>query len=176
MWVLRVEIRITLPCTCKRKRKSTHALCHHHTTTNLWLFIAYIHATTSTSDSVTYNVIKPVGGGGSSRERLRLRSLHWDPYEPGSQSYMDLGTKPKIRSHYRSHKMALWLNLIPQIHLPGGSDVSLAHHAFQDDNPNLYVGKCKKAEERKGSRLLNNKYICHIWLCSFPFIIHTPPP
>lgn len=81
------------------------------------------------------------GGSGSSRERLRLRSLHWDSYEPSSQTYMELGTKPKIRHHYRSHKMALWLNLIPQIHLPGGADVSLAHHAFQDDNPNLYVGK-----------------------------------
>lgn len=88
------------------------------------------------------------GGSGSSRERLRLRSLHWDPYEPGTQTYMELGAKPKIRSHYRSHKMALWLNLIPQIHLPGGSDVSLAHHAFQDDNPNLYVGKYKKFDEQ----------------------------
>jgi len=54
---------------------------------------------------------------------------------------MNIGAKPRMRSHYRGHKMALWLNLIPQIHLPGGSDVALNHHAFSDDNPNLYVGK-----------------------------------
>jgi hypothetical protein len=83
-----------------------------------------------------------LSSGASSREqRLRLRSLHWDPFEPSSQSYMNIGAKPRMRSHYRGHKMALWLNLIPQIHLPGGSDVTVSHHAFSDDNPNLYVGK-----------------------------------
>lgn len=48
-----------------------------------------------------------------------------------------------MKNHYRGHKMALWLNLIPQIHLPGGSDVVLSHHAFSDDNPNLYIGNLR---------------------------------
>ncbi|CAG7721708.1 unnamed protein product [Allacma fusca] len=76
----------------------------------------------------------------SSRERLRARPLYWDAFDGNTQLYLNLGTKPKIRSHYRGHKMALWLNLIPQIHLPGGADVTMAHHSFPDDNPELYVG------------------------------------
>jgi len=75
------------------------------------------------------------------RDRIRLRSLHWDPFEPSTQLYMNMGNKPRMRNHYRGHKMALWLNLIPQIHLPGGTDVTLNHHTFQEDDPNLYVGK-----------------------------------
>ena len=76
----------------------------------------------------------------SSRERIRARSLYWDGFDANTQLYLNIGTKPRMRSHYRGHKMALWLNLIPQIHLPGGPDVAMAHHTFPDDNPDLYIG------------------------------------
>jgi len=36
--------------------------------------------------------------------------------------------------------MALWLNLIPQLHQSGGPDVSMFHHNFREDKPELYEG------------------------------------
>ncbi|XP_035716581.1 neuroligin-1-like [Folsomia candida] len=86
--------------------------------------------------------------GPNSREqrdqRRRIQAPQpWESYEPVGQVYLSLGAKPRLRNHYRGHKMALWLNLIPQIHLPGGTDVTLNHHAFPDDNPNLYIGQVR---------------------------------
>lgn len=45
-----------------------------------------------------------------------------------------------MKSHYRGHKMALWLNLIPQLHQPGAADVSMRHHHFRERDPNFYTG------------------------------------
>jgi hypothetical protein len=36
--------------------------------------------------------------------------------------------------------MALWLNLIPQLHQSGGSDVAMLHHNFRDERPEFYEG------------------------------------
>lgn len=67
--------------------------------------------------------------------------MYWEPFEINTQLYLNIGIKPKLKSHYRGHKLALWLNLIPQIHLSGGSEVALNHHTFNDDNPKHYIGK-----------------------------------
>lgn len=48
--------------------------------------------------------------------------------------------KPKMKSHYRGHKMAVWLNLIPQLHQPGDEDVSMRHHHFHEREPYYYAG------------------------------------
>lgn len=48
--------------------------------------------------------------------------------------------KPKIKSHYRGHKMAVWLNLIPQLHQPGDEDVSMRHHHFRERGDDFYAG------------------------------------
>lgn len=47
-----------------------------------------------------------------------------------------------MRSHYRGHKMSLWLSLIPQLHRPGSDlpDAAMRHHHFQEDNANYYEG------------------------------------
>lgn len=52
------------------------------------------------------------------------------------------GDKPEMRSHYRGHKMSLWLSLIPQLHRPGSDlpDATMRHHHFQEDNANYYEG------------------------------------
>jgi hypothetical protein len=49
--------------------------------------------------------------------------------------------KPKMKSHYRGHKMAVWLNLIPQLHQPGDEDVSMRHHHFHERAEHYYSGK-----------------------------------
>ncbi|GJQ70043.1 putative carboxylesterase family [Trypoxylus dichotomus] len=45
-----------------------------------------------------------------------------------------------MKSHYRGHKMAVWLNLIPQLHQPGDDDVSMRHHHFHEREPHYYAG------------------------------------
>lgn len=45
-----------------------------------------------------------------------------------------------MKSHYRGHKMAVWLNLIPQLHQPGDKDVSMRHHHFHEREPHFYAG------------------------------------
>ncbi|KAI8116400.1 Neuroligin-1 [Lucilia cuprina] len=67
----------------------------------------------------------------------------WDAYDVVNQLYMELGNKAEIQSHYRGHKLSMWLNLIPQLHRHANmNDQSMRHHQFQDDlnNLNLYEG------------------------------------
>lgn len=45
-----------------------------------------------------------------------------------------------MKSHYRGHKMAIWLNLIPQLHQPGDDDVSMRHHHFHERADHYYQG------------------------------------
>ncbi|BES88680.1 Carboxylesterase family [Nesidiocoris tenuis] len=52
-------------------------------------------------------------------------------------------TKPRMKSHYRGHKMAIWLNLIPQLHQPGDQDVSMRHHHFHERANHFYAGAIK---------------------------------
>ncbi|KAH1000629.1 hypothetical protein HUJ04_012933 [Dendroctonus ponderosae] len=77
---------------------------------------------------------------GTPREKTRYRGLTWDPYEIGTQYYLSITQKPKMKSHYRGHKMAVWLNLIPQLHQPGDEDVSMRHHHFYEREPHFYAG------------------------------------
>lgn len=45
--------------------------------------------------------------------------------------------KPKLKNHYRAHRLSFWLNLVPDLHKPGGDDVPLSHHELHDDDPPL---------------------------------------
>ncbi|KAG5897672.1 hypothetical protein JTB14_011482 [Gonioctena quinquepunctata] len=44
-------------------------------------------------------------------------------------------TKPKLKNHYRAHRLSFWLNLVPDLHKPGGDDVPMSHHELPDDEP-----------------------------------------
>ncbi|CAH0726626.1 unnamed protein product, partial [Brenthis ino] len=67
---------------------------------------------------------------------------YWDTYDTINQLYMEISGKSEMRSHYRGHKMSLWLSLIPQLHRPGSDlpDAAMRHHHFQDDSANYYEG------------------------------------
>uniref|UniRef100_A0A182IJN3 COesterase domain-containing protein n=1 Tax=Anopheles atroparvus TaxID=41427 RepID=A0A182IJN3_ANOAO len=78
---------------------------------------------------------------GTAKERTRFRQITWETYETTTQQYLSISTKPKMRTHYRGHKMALWLNLIPQLHRPGDPEVSMRHHHFREREPHYYAGK-----------------------------------
>ncbi|XP_051167849.1 neuroligin-4, X-linked-like [Leptopilina boulardi] len=77
---------------------------------------------------------------GNAREKTRFRGLLWEEYDTNNQQYLMIAQKPKMKSHYRGHKMALWLNLIPQLHQPGDEDVSMRHHHFREKGDQYYAG------------------------------------
>jgi len=64
------------------------------------------------------------GGGRKRRARLRHR------FNVRPAIFSD--TKPKLKSHYRAHRLSFWLNLVPELHKPG-DDVPYSHHMFQSD-------------------------------------------
>ncbi|XP_034471854.1 uncharacterized protein LOC117779690 [Drosophila innubila] len=67
----------------------------------------------------------------------------WDAYDVVNQLYIELGNKANVQSHYRGHKLSMWLNLLPQLHRHFNiNDQSMRHHQFQDDlnHRDLYEG------------------------------------
>lgn len=98
-----------------------------------------------------------------------INKLHipfWDPYDAINQQYLEigqylvflfvssnqtqrinhvlnvpLGSRADIRSHYRGHKLSIWLNLIPQLHSPNDSpELTMKHHNFLEDSAQYYDG------------------------------------
>lgn len=41
--------------------------------------------------------------------------------------------KPKLKNHYRAHKLSFWLNLVPELHKSGSQGVPFSHHMFRSD-------------------------------------------
>ncbi|XP_056632476.1 neuroligin-4, Y-linked isoform X2 [Diorhabda sublineata] len=68
-------------------------------------------------------------------ERSRLKNVEWTAYEGVHKKYLNLDTKPKLKNHYRAHRLSFWLNLVPDLHKPGGDDVPMSHHELPDDEP-----------------------------------------
>ncbi|XP_038211108.1 neuroligin-1-like [Zerene cesonia] len=96
---------------------------------------------------------------------------YWDTYDTINQLYMEIGTKPGMRSHYRGHKMSLWLSLIPQLHRPGSDlpDAAMRHHHFQDDNANYYEGAVRPQS-------MSRTHVPHVVNIAGGRDKSTPPP
>ncbi|KOB66388.1 Neuroligin 5 [Operophtera brumata] len=75
-------------------------------------------------------------GDPSPRSDDRHHEIGWPRYELNTQQYLSIGTKVRVKSHYRGHKMALWLHLIPQLHRPGAAP---RHHQFRAHNADMFV-------------------------------------
>lgn len=57
-------------------------------------------------------------------------------------SFLSADIKPKLKNHYRAHRLSFWLNLVPDLHRPGGDDVPRTHHQLEtDDHPHLVTTK-----------------------------------
>lgn len=51
------------------------------------------------------------------------------------------GNRFNMKNHYRGHKLSLWLNLIPQLHMPGDlNELSIRHHHFSESDAKFYDG------------------------------------
>ncbi|XP_071440378.1 neuroligin-4, X-linked [Hetaerina americana] len=70
---------------------------------------------------------------GVRQERNRFRNIDWAPYEGMHKKYLNLDTKPRLKNHYRAHRLSFWLNLVPDLHRPGGDGVPATHHLLPSD-------------------------------------------
>uniref|UniRef100_A0AAG5CUH8 Uncharacterized protein n=1 Tax=Anopheles atroparvus TaxID=41427 RepID=A0AAG5CUH8_ANOAO len=65
----------------------------------------------------------------------------WGHYDTTNQVFMEIGSKVVPKSHYRGHKLSLWLSLIPQLHSSFNiPELSMRHHHFSEENPVFYDG------------------------------------
>ncbi|CAB4059051.1 NLGN [Lepeophtheirus salmonis] len=78
----------------------------------------------------------------------RLALPKWDRYDPKYKKYLQLGLKPRMRDHYRSQKMALWLNLIPDLQA-AAADAEERRRSFEHNMKAVYQSE----EEFLGYRL-----------------------
>lgn len=63
------------------------------------------------------------------------RTSNWDTFRWLSSFFISFAdTKPKLKNHYRAHRLSFWLNLIPDLHKPGNDDVPLSHHELENDD------------------------------------------
>ncbi|KAG8227703.1 hypothetical protein J437_LFUL007985, partial [Ladona fulva] len=70
---------------------------------------------------------------GVRQERNRFRNIEWSAYEGMHKKYLNLDTKPRLKNHYRAHRLSFWLNLVPDLHRPGGDGVPATHHLLPSD-------------------------------------------
>ncbi|XP_039763055.1 neuroligin-1-like [Pararge aegeria] len=68
----------------------------------------------------------------------RHEGVTWPPYDLNTQQYLSIGSKLRLKSHYRGHKLSLWLQLVPQLHRPGASP---QHHRLRAPRPDMFAGE-----------------------------------
>ncbi|XP_055548902.1 uncharacterized protein LOC129732246 isoform X2 [Wyeomyia smithii] len=79
---------------------------------------------------------------------------NWEFYDPTNQIYLELGCSALSRSHYRGHKLSMWLSLIPQLHSPDdASYLPVRHHHFAEVKSEYYEGKVRSQPVLKASKL-----------------------
>ncbi|XP_057367984.1 neuroligin-1-like [Daphnia carinata] len=79
---------------------------------------------------------------GSKGELMPRSKLRWEPFNLHSQYYMVFGMQQQqqhaqLKTHYRGHAIAVWLQLIPQLHQPNdntNAEMSANHHSFEQHN------------------------------------------
>ncbi|XP_063241609.1 neuroligin-2-like [Bacillus rossius redtenbacheri] len=80
-----------------------------------------------------------------SRERNRFRNLVWDEYDSIHQKYLEISMKPRMRNHFRSHHMSVWLRLVPELHRAGMRDAAARHNLFREQgDERLYQGSARR--------------------------------
>lgn len=66
-------------------------------------------------------------------------------------------TKPKLKTHYRAHRLSFWLNLVPDLHNAGNDDVPYSHHQLiDDDSDRLAAEPTVKPLNPQGKDTANN--------------------
>ncbi|KAK7578244.1 hypothetical protein V9T40_010449 [Parthenolecanium corni] len=84
---------------------------------------------------------------GGRSERNRLKNIEWIAYENVHKKYLILDMKPKLKNHYRAHKLSFWLNLVPELHKSGSQGVPFSHHVFRSDADKVHKLGTKKPKQ-----------------------------
>ncbi|XP_045453566.1 neuroligin-4, Y-linked [Melitaea cinxia] len=71
------------------------------------------------------------------QERVRMKNIEWTAYEAVHKKYLNIDIKSKLKNHYRAHRLSFWLNLVPDLHRPGGEDVPQSHHQLENEDSSL---------------------------------------
>ncbi|XP_013181056.1 PREDICTED: neuroligin-4, Y-linked isoform X2 [Papilio xuthus] len=71
------------------------------------------------------------------QERVRMKNMEWTAYEAVHKKYLNIDIKSKLKNHYRAHRLSFWLNLVPDLHRPGGEDVPPSHHQLEHEDTSL---------------------------------------
>ncbi|XP_028035883.1 neuroligin-1-like [Bombyx mandarina] len=71
------------------------------------------------------------------QERVRMKNIEWTAYEAVHKKYLNIDIKSKLKNHYRAHRLSFWLNLVPDLHRPGGEDVPPAHHQLENEDNSI---------------------------------------
>ncbi|KAK4311753.1 hypothetical protein Pmani_016767 [Petrolisthes manimaculis] len=74
-------------------------------------------------------------------ERGRQRNVSWEAYEPVYERFLEINQRPRVKDHYRAHKVALWNWLIPELEEAGSrypETDSEAWHSSED--PKHFIG------------------------------------
>ncbi|XP_046976256.1 neuroligin-4, Y-linked [Vanessa cardui] len=71
------------------------------------------------------------------QERVRMKNIEWTAYEAVHKKYLNIDIKSKLKNHYRAHRLSFWLNLVPDLHRPGGEDVPQSHHQLENEESSL---------------------------------------
>ncbi|XP_076056324.1 neuroligin-3-like [Oratosquilla oratoria] len=69
-------------------------------------------------------------------DRIKTRKAFWEPYDTLYEKYLDINTRPRLKDHYRAHKMALWNWLIPELQSAGSKYAEPeedAWHSVEDE-------------------------------------------
>ncbi|KAF2348903.1 Carboxylesterase type B, partial [Trinorchestia longiramus] len=74
-------------------------------------------------------------------ERSRFRNVTWEKYDSIYENYLEISSRPRVRDHYRAHKIALWNWLLPELQQTAAvfpDDDSRSW--YQTDNPEYFIG------------------------------------
>ncbi|OXA46193.1 Neuroligin-4, X-linked [Folsomia candida] len=56
----------------------------------------------------------------SSVMSVKPKLIEWPPYDSLFKKYLSIEAKPRIRNHYRAHRLSFWLHLVPELMRNGG--------------------------------------------------------
>lgn len=72
---------------------------------------------------------------------FRQKNVSWEQYETIYERFLDINYRPRLKDHYRAHKVALWNWLIPELEEAGAkypdSDAEAWHSS---ENPKHFIG------------------------------------
>nr|XP_027205808.1 uncharacterized protein LOC113799389 [Dermatophagoides pteronyssinus] len=94
---------------------NNNILHNHHHSTNNNLEDSSPSLSSSSSSSIRNENNNNNNNKFRTSSTIQPYLLNWPQYTVGQQRFLLLGSKPRLRDHYQSHRLSYWLNLIPHL-------------------------------------------------------------